>query len=260
MRQNLIMESKTAKPALKAGRYFKYAIGEILLVVIGILIALQINNWNEDRKLAIEEQTVLKGLKREFEQNLEEVKKDYDRNLDNSKAARELLNIINGKEIPSAKIIDSLFYELYSWKSFDASKGVIDETIYSGKLNIIKDENLRYLLTQWSGIISNTDEDIDIRVKHMVETVFPYLCKHYPLKNMDKYYNFKYLSNVYNRLPVDRSKFQFDAKMFANDAELEGLIYLHVVNQDYILLNDLDLIDYLEKVLLLINKKLNHNE
>ena len=43
IRQNLLMEKKTSK-------YFKYAIGEIVLVVIGILIALQINNWNEIRK------------------------------------------------------------------------------------------------------------------------------------------------------------------------------------------------------------------
>lgn len=43
IRQSLIMESKNSK-------YFKYAIGEIILVVIGILIALQINNWNEKRK------------------------------------------------------------------------------------------------------------------------------------------------------------------------------------------------------------------
>lgn len=43
IRQNLLNEGKTTK-------YFKYAIGEIILVVIGILIALQINNWNEVRK------------------------------------------------------------------------------------------------------------------------------------------------------------------------------------------------------------------
>jgi hypothetical protein len=43
-------ENKTGKPALPTGRYLKYAIGEIVLVVIGILIALQINNWNEIRK------------------------------------------------------------------------------------------------------------------------------------------------------------------------------------------------------------------
>jgi len=43
IRQNLLMENKT-------GKYLKYAIGEMILVVLGILIALQINNWNEARK------------------------------------------------------------------------------------------------------------------------------------------------------------------------------------------------------------------
>ena len=44
IRQRLLSENKT-------GKYLKYAIGEIILVVIGILIALQINNWNEQRKV-----------------------------------------------------------------------------------------------------------------------------------------------------------------------------------------------------------------
>jgi hypothetical protein len=43
IRQNLLMENKT-------GKYFKYAIGEIVLVMIGILLALQVNDWNENRK------------------------------------------------------------------------------------------------------------------------------------------------------------------------------------------------------------------
>lgn len=49
------MENKTSK-------YLKYAIGEIVLVVIGILIALQINNWNESRKDRITEQKILNIL------------------------------------------------------------------------------------------------------------------------------------------------------------------------------------------------------
>ncbi|MDT0559547.1 DUF6090 family protein [Ichthyenterobacterium sp. W332] len=55
IRQNLLMENKT-------GKYFKYAIGEIVLVVIGILIALQINNWNQNRLKKIQVNTYLKSI------------------------------------------------------------------------------------------------------------------------------------------------------------------------------------------------------
>ena len=62
IRQNLIMQNKKSK-------YFKYAIGEIILVVIGILIALQINNWNENRKEIYNEAKILKTLNDEFLEN-----------------------------------------------------------------------------------------------------------------------------------------------------------------------------------------------
>ena len=52
IRQNLLSEGKT-------GKYLKYAFGEIVLVVIGILIALQINNWNEQRKERIQEKILI---------------------------------------------------------------------------------------------------------------------------------------------------------------------------------------------------------
>lgn len=66
IRQNLIAEGKTTK-------YFKYAIGEIILVVIGILIALQINNWNEDLKNSKQEQEILTQLVAEYQSNYEQI-------------------------------------------------------------------------------------------------------------------------------------------------------------------------------------------
>lgn len=56
IRQELIGKSKT-------GKYLKYAIGEIILVVLGILIALSINNWNEQEKLNIVEVNILEGIR-----------------------------------------------------------------------------------------------------------------------------------------------------------------------------------------------------
>ena len=55
IRQNLLSEGKT-------GKYFKYALGEIILVVIGILIALQINNWNEQQKENLFERKILNEI------------------------------------------------------------------------------------------------------------------------------------------------------------------------------------------------------
>lgn len=65
IRQNLIIENKTSN-------YLKYAIGEIVLVMIGILLALQINNWNEKRKINIDLESVFTFLEQELETNIKQ--------------------------------------------------------------------------------------------------------------------------------------------------------------------------------------------
>ncbi|MFD2588049.1 hypothetical protein ACFSQJ_13975 [Croceitalea marina] len=72
IRQRLLSEGKTGKPALPAGRYFKYAIGEIALVMIGILLALQVNNWNEKNLQAKNFDLILDALENELIENIEE--------------------------------------------------------------------------------------------------------------------------------------------------------------------------------------------
>ena len=63
IRQNLIMENKTAN-------YLKYAIGEIVLVMIGILLALQVNSWKEQRTLRMEEKSILEELNANLNTNI----------------------------------------------------------------------------------------------------------------------------------------------------------------------------------------------
>ena len=67
IRQQLIQENKM-------GKYFKYAIGEILLVVVGILIALQINNWNENRKDQQQLKNYYQQLSAELELDISAIK------------------------------------------------------------------------------------------------------------------------------------------------------------------------------------------
>jgi len=54
----------------KTGKYLKYAVGEIVLVMIGILLALQINNWNERQKIEKKHQELILSLIEDFEFNV----------------------------------------------------------------------------------------------------------------------------------------------------------------------------------------------
>ena len=69
IRYNLMSENKT-------GKYFKYAIGEIILVVIGILIALSINSWNQNRLDQLDKKEILSKLQIEFQAN-KNILQDY---------------------------------------------------------------------------------------------------------------------------------------------------------------------------------------
>ncbi|GGG57133.1 DUF6090 family protein [Bizionia arctica] len=93
IRKNFLNEGKTT-------RYFKYAIGEIILVVIGILIALQINNWNENRKSNIEETAILESLY----ENLVLAKQQSDSLITEEMALKQLLIFVLEVEPDPIKI------------------------------------------------------------------------------------------------------------------------------------------------------------
>ena len=103
IRKNLLMENKT-------GKYLKYAIGEIVLVMIGILLALQINNWNESRKLKTEEVEILNNFRSSLIKDKEDINWNINYHKDFTKNDSILLNFLSGiNEIPEVDIAPLLY-------------------------------------------------------------------------------------------------------------------------------------------------------
>lgn len=100
----------------KALKYTRYAIGEIVLVVIGILIALSINNWNENRKLQNEELTLLFDLKTNLESNLNNFKNDTISNHSDLTEYQKIKTYIKN-DLPYNNELDSSFGRLTFWSS-----------------------------------------------------------------------------------------------------------------------------------------------
>jgi hypothetical protein len=132
IRQNLLIKNKT-------GKYFKYAIGEIVLVVIGILIALSINNWNEGRKLENDKKKLMHALKQEFSTNKVALENHLSGlNKHNSRLNKVINFSASAIELP----IDSL--RLYSSNldfplTLSLLNSVQEGTISSGKFEMLSD-------------------------------------------------------------------------------------------------------------------------
>lgn len=132
------------------GKYFKYAIGEILLVVIGILIALSINNWNQNRNDAKKEISYLNNLLTELDSNkdwsefyIEFSKKQY-------VAANYLSDVINSKvdSIDVETFVDAIF-RCHYLPHPNFGKNVWEELKSTGDLSIIKNKKLTQSLSSY---------------------------------------------------------------------------------------------------------------
>ena len=133
----------------KPMKYMRYAIGEILLVIIGILIAVSINGWNEDRKLKKEEQSILKDLKQEMIVNLKALEDAIDKNEQSFQAAIEMRDLFNDRGTfneMSDSMFNTLIEKLNFNRTYDPQNGILNSIISSGKINQLSDKELKYLL------------------------------------------------------------------------------------------------------------------
>tara|TARA_R110000751_G_scaffold301415_4_gene413790 strand:+ start:18873 stop:19619 length:747 start_codon:yes stop_codon:yes gene_type:complete len=131
------MENKTEK-------YFKYAIGEIVLVVIGIMIALQINNWNESRKDQKRIRTGLIELKSALESDFSSLEYLINEIETSDRAGKQLLNNLN-KSADSIDLVQ-LFFNIYTSQmlgTFGSSSNSYVSLVNNGDIDLIKDNILK---------------------------------------------------------------------------------------------------------------------
>ena len=122
-------------------KYMRYAIGEILLVMVGILLALQVNNWNENRKLQQEELKLLFDIKTNLETTLNNLESDTIANLKDIIQFKKIESYIN-QDLPYSNELDSAFGRFTFWSS-PYITATAYKSLQSKGLDIIKNETLK---------------------------------------------------------------------------------------------------------------------
>ena len=153
IRQNLLLQNKT-------GKYFKYAIGEIALVMIGILLALQVNNWNEDRKAKIRSieyhERIAEDLERiiKTSENLNKTAKQVLKSIEYTVHLLESNKDLNSKD---KEIVDYVLIWMSRFNYQFSELSTYEEMKSSGDLGLIYDKNIRRDLVNFHDLIVSVD-------------------------------------------------------------------------------------------------------
>jgi hypothetical protein len=139
IRKNLIKQNR-------AGKYLLYAIGEIVLVVIGILIALGINNNNELNKLRKQELHYLANIKTDLQLNKSQIEKYMATRATAVASAQTIVEHYEGKPLTDLEAFNVHTVNIYTWRKFFQNNNTFQELVNSGNLALISNDSIKNLL------------------------------------------------------------------------------------------------------------------
>ena len=224
IRQQMLTQNKFSK-------YFLYAIGEILLVVIGILIALQINTWNQQKLLKQKETKSLIELKNNLERNVNQLDK-FSKN--QSRIINRMEKLIAYKDL-NITYHDSLspYFRGISWlEQIDLVTSTY-ETMKTNGLDLISTDSLRLNIIELHEVRYGHFKDFvkDAGLAYDSSQVLPLHLKYIELS--DRYNSKEYHQFLNNRITIkkngyvqtaDKSKTETEDLIKQIDAELERLV------------------------------------
>ncbi len=150
LRQSLLAENRVSK-------YLLYAVGEIVLVILGILIALQVNNWREDLKSNRYERSILKEIRNSLLDGIPDSKAIGERARRTTEGALRMARHLNGVRLPEDSLyllIDRLrFRRIYQYNSGPY------ESLKSAGIERISNDSLRFeLIALYDDLLPAADE------------------------------------------------------------------------------------------------------
>lgn len=132
----------------KFSKYLIYAIGEIILVVIGILIALQLNGWKEKIKAREVEIVHLTNLQQDLNQEVIDLEKMMKFKTNQSRFARMVIDYIDGERTQELDSLNIAQFVSFIWRTHHPNNNSFIELKSSGQLSSIRDNEIRRLLLE----------------------------------------------------------------------------------------------------------------
>jgi tellurite resistance protein len=217
IRLNLLSEKKFTK-------YLLYALGEIILVVIGILIALAINTANQNRINKNYEHTYLLGLEQEFETSRMKLKELIAVNKSNANNSRKILQYITYKnETPTEVVFSNLLYNTFSNDiAFNPNNSLLNEMINSGNLKNLSNTELRRQLTNWLSTmedISRQEKELSVQREKVLDM---FRTDKSSLRTILEH------TRVYNQIGLPKSENEISNLHLLNSKEFENNILMFI--------------------------------
>ncbi len=169
----------------RARQYLLYALGEIILVVIGILIALQLNNWNEARKDRKNEEQVVLNLYEELGENYnysQDVLKEIDIRLASTMNLMKYTQEVNASI--SNKTFDSIMVRAFLLNSYTPVKADLERVLGSSQIDLIQSSELQERLSDYKTSIEQTTLYYRYAEDDFKLVILPYFVKNYPLRTL----------------------------------------------------------------------------
>lgn len=152
--------------------------GEVLLIVLGIIIAVSIESWWSDVKDETEAKEILVGLKDEFVRNKEQLESKIAYNEQVVAAIHTLLRSTASARDPqplSAVQMDSLIWDLVQSHTFNPETGELNVLLNSGKLQNVNNDHLEVKLAAWESLAEDMAEEEQAGVDLVWQRIIPFL-------------------------------------------------------------------------------------